>query len=629
MTSRFPSVPRALAVACLLTGGLLSGAASAAPSVCLLRADHSRAFFAAQGADKDRLLAPWRAALSRLGHAACEIPAHELAGPAKPAVLVIASAVALSAQERASITAFAGRGGSVLATWASGARDETGQWLGYGWLRQVFGVEVAGEIAPDSDERHLLPFGESPLNTRVGAGRRLFLNRSTEPLLRARLHETGERQPPPGVDASAGATAAAAAANAAATSNTVPLAAAAARYGVWHRHAHNGVAGLAAFTYLEHAGSRRVWLGVPETAWMGAQADIESILGDALAWALRTPRVALAAWPAPHRAAFLVEMDTEEQFQNARVFAAALDRHGLPGTFYCLTSEAAKFPELTRELALRHEIAYHAERHIGFKDLPGSEQAARLAAMIGQLAPLVPARPQPAGFRAPLESYDRTTEIALRNAGIRHHAADPAASDDMLPFFSRAEPELDSSQALVVLPRTLLDDINFVRMGVAGDGVRAELLLGLADVERFRGFGLLSVHTQNYAPGGELDRAMDTLLATLAARRSQLWIAPGGAIEAWWRQRARLRMRLLSTAPDALELELSAQAPGAPVEGAQIVVIAPAPDHVPVLNEGLLAQRRRQEIVTAARLDAQRWRIDLPAITDKPRTYSIRFVARP
>ena len=59
------------------------------------------------------------------------------------------------------------------------------------------------------------------------------------------------------------------------------------------------------------------------------------------------------------------------------------------------------------------------------------------------------------------------------------------------------------------------------------------------------------------------------------------------------------------------------------------MVIAPAPDHVPVLNEGLLAQRRRQEIVTAARLDAQRWRIDLPAITDKPRTYSIRFVARP
>ena len=249
--------------------------------------------------------------------------------------------------------------------------------------------------------------------------------------------------------------------------------------------------------------------------------------------------------------------------------------------------------------------------------------------MIEQLGPLVSSATRPSGFRAPLESYDRGTEIALRRAGIRHHAADPAATDDMLPFFSQAEPELGPSQALVVLPRTLLDDINFVRMGVAGDGVRAELLLGLADIERFAGFGLLSVHTQNYAPGGELDRAMETLLGSLTARRSHLWIAPGGAIEAWWRQRARLRLRLLSTAPDALEVELSAQGPGASVERAQLVVMAPAADQVPVLNEGSLAQRRRQEIVPSVRLDAQRWRIDLPPVSDTPRTYSIRFIARP
>ena len=249
--------------------------------------------------------------------------------------------------------------------------------------------------------------------------------------------------------------------------------------------------------------------------------------------------------------------------------------------------------------------------------------------MIEQLRPLVSSATRPSGFRAPLESYDRGTEIALRRAGIRHHAADPAATDDMLPFFSQAEPELGPSQALVVLPRTLLDDINFVRMGVAGDGVRAELLLGLADIERFAGFGLLSVHTQNYAPGGELDRAMETLLGSLAARRSHLWIAPGGAIEAWWRQRARLSLRLLSTTPDTLEVELSARGPGAAVERAQLVVMAPAADQVPVINEGSLAQRRRQEIVPSVRLDAQRWRIDLPPVSDTPRTYTIRFITRP
>ena len=51
MTSTRPSVPRALATACVLLGSLLTSVgAQAASPVCLLRDDHSRAFFAAQGA---------------------------------------------------------------------------------------------------------------------------------------------------------------------------------------------------------------------------------------------------------------------------------------------------------------------------------------------------------------------------------------------------------------------------------------------------------------------------------------------------------------------------------------------------------------------------------------------------
>ncbi|HPU50643.1 MAG TPA: hypothetical protein PK359_03720, partial [Burkholderiaceae bacterium] len=191
MTFPRPGAARSLVLAAVLAAGLMGGGASAASTVCLLRADHSRAFIAAQGGDQDRLLAPMRAALSRLDHGGCELAADGLATEPRPAVLVVASAVSLSARERASIAAFVARGGSVLGTWASGSRDETGQWLGYGWLRQVFGVEVTGDISPDADQRHLLPFGESPLNTSVGAGRRLFLNRSVEPLLRARLREAG------------------------------------------------------------------------------------------------------------------------------------------------------------------------------------------------------------------------------------------------------------------------------------------------------------------------------------------------------------------------------------------------------------------------------------------------------
>ncbi len=602
ITTRARALLAALLCLCPLAAAWSQPTATSPATVCLLRSPASQAYFTAQGGDRERLLHPWRDTLARLGHAPCETDADALERAGAPKVLVLASTVALSAREREAIERFARRGGGLIATWASGSRDHDGGWLGYGWLRETFGVEVLGETAAASEERMLLPLGGLPLTLSLAPGRRIFLGRGFEPLLRARFNEAGAPAP------STGGT---------------PLATTAARYGLWHRHAHQGVDALAALTYLDHGGSRRVWLGAAESSWLADPAAIDRLIGKAIAWASRQPDAALAPWPHPHRAAMLVEMDTEDGFPNALVFDEALRRHGIPGTFYCLTSEAAKFPQIVRELASRHEIAYHADVHVGFKDLPEPQQAERIARMRAQLAPLLPEGTRPGGFRAPLESYDAITEAQLRRQGLRHHAADPASTDDLLPFLSRAGGPTSTEPPLVVLPRTLLDDINFVQMGIAGEGVRHELMLALADVERFGGFGLLSVHTQHYARGGELERGIEAFLGALSTRRDRLWSARAEDIERWWRARSTLSMRVVETSAEAMTVEL--QSSGAlPVAGAQLLVMAPSAGHAIVRVEAPGAPA-----ATAQRLDADRWRIGLGPISRQPVRYTLRFsVAR-
>jgi hypothetical protein len=68
------------------------------------------------------------------------------------------------------------------------------------------------------------------------------------------------------------------------------------------------------------------------------------------------------------------------------------------------------------------------------------------------------------GFRAPTESWDETTEKLLRKVGVRHHVADPASSESRVPGFSAAEPTLSTEDAIVVMPRTQMDDLNYKGM---------------------------------------------------------------------------------------------------------------------------------------------------------------------
>ncbi len=568
-----PALVRALllilGIACALPAG-----ADTAPIV-VLRSDTTAAFFRANGGDYERLLQPWRDLFARHRIAAREQRAAELTG--SRGILILASSVALSEAERQAIRGRMAEGWSVLGTWAVGVRDGTGQWAGYGFIDELFAAQVASELPPTKDEAFLLPYGETPLTHALPAGKRIYLMRASEPFLRVRAANV------------------------------------AARFGNYTRDVTVPGALLGAAAFDERAGARRAFFGFAETSWESAQTDIDALLLGTLRWLQRRPIALKSAWPHPYQAAVLLEMDTEDKFDNSVRFAEQLERYKIRGTFYSVTSEAQKFPEVVKRLGARHEIAYHADVHTGFAKIGRKEQDARLALMVRQLAKLVPDIAVATGFRAPLEEYDVNTEKALRAIGIKHHAASPAARDDALPGFSTAEPGLAPDQALVVLPRTWLDDVNLFTTGLLKGMPAEQMLLGsLQDTQAMRSFGLLSLHTQNFYAGSVLERVFPRLLQRISQQRDQVWTPSGSVLTAWWRDRAAVDV---SVKEESGVLRLRLDVARGPIANLRIVVMPPS--HTAPVVDGANARVHQ--------LDAQRWAIVFPQLEKGVTDLAVRF----
>lgn len=515
-----------------------------ADTVYLYRSPITQAFFRANGASYDTLLVRWREYLKRYGKSFQQATRANLLAGLKPGVLVLGSAVLLDDQERAAIKAYADAGGSIMVTWGSGARDGKGRWSGYGFIEELLDMKIAGGVTRAQEEWFLNTFGDSPLAWHLPAGSRMFLGKTAETPLRI----TSDRL--------------------------------AGRYLDWARRPNiddsNG-----AITYVEKGRSRRAYFGFAESSWEFHSFDELSMLFDGVfAWLLHQPQVYKAAWPQGYLAAQLLEMDTEDKFDNAQHFARDLEAINARGTFYSLTSIAVKNKDLVKSLAEKHEIAYHAEIHVGFKGKTAAEQERRIKTMIEQMREIVgaDALPRITGFRAPTESFDATTEQALRRNGILHNVADPEVSENRLPFFSNAEDGLNGDQAIVVLPRTQGDDLNYRAAKIPLERAQKLILKEFDHVLEMGALGILSVHSQNYGSDGIMTKLTPPYLKRLQESRTAVWVGRGDEITAWWR--ARERVSLKPAEPGAKSFEFTVRAPGTPA-GLSLFVTHPAAAAVP------------------------------------------------
>ena len=517
-------------------------------------------YFKANGASNNTALTMWRRYLRKACRCFEDISRAELLGRLKPGLLILASSEVLDDEERRAIQNFAASGGSLLATALTGTRGPKGELKGHDFVNNLFKMRVKGEFSRTNNEDwFMMPFGDGPLTWSIPAQRRIYMGDSAQNMLRVESDNLG-----------------------AVVMN-------------WNREkeATNEPKGVMAFHETDKY--RGVYFGFSEAA-MGfvKPSELVSLLDSTIAWLQRETRLVKSAWPNGNVAAHFMEMDTESGYDSAVNFAADMESIGAKTTFYSTTSEAAKFPKMVKELIARgHEMAYHADIHIGFENTPPDKQEERIKAMIAQMTVLAgPDTPRFAtGFRAPLESYDRNTEIMLRKHGMLHHAADPSSTENRLPFFSNVEPQLGPEEALVVLPRTQFDDINFTRLDYLPADALATLQHDLDLAVKGGALSLLSVHTQNYHPGRLLPKIMPTYMKYVATFKDRIWIPRGDEIAAWWRKRERVTVTHVKPAKPSenskalpqsndIVLQVSVVAPGN-VEGLTVFAMNPKSGVIP------------------------------------------------
>ena len=273
-----------------------------------------------------------------------------------------------------------------------------------------------------------------------------------------------------------------------------------------------------------------------------------------------------------------------------------------------VTGIALKNRETVEKLAQKHEIAYHAEIHVGFKGKDAQAQEARLNTMVSEMRETIGTRAlsKVTGFRAPTESWDQTTEKLLRKIGVRHHVTDPAASESRVPSFSRSEPALSSEDAIVILPRTQMDDLNYQGLKLSFEKASELLSLDFDYLHEAGALGVLSVHSQNYAPEGLMAKLTPPYLKRLQEHREDTWAASGEEIAAWWRARERVVFNPFKAAdastPSGTDFTFEVRAPGN-VKGLTFFVTHPAVDVAPKSIKSSRAESPQPKIV---RIDAYR-----------------------
>lgn len=497
------------------------------PQVLLYVSPTTRAYFSALGMDYQNGFANWESLLRRHDIRFDLVSSLESLKTSSPDVLLLPSAVALADGEKRSIADFRERGGSVLASWLTGVRGESGQWLGFGFMEQTLNTKVLGNTEATVDDTFVMPHGDNPVLHSLPAGLRVWIDRAPE---WSALRLQGAHSAAEIMD--------------------------------WSRTVKTGnPSSVLAFDERVMASgraSRSVVLGYPERLWSANERGaMETIALDALNWLARQPDAYAAAWPWPFRSALVVAVDAADKLtEGALRYAKLAEELGGGATYFVSADQAESSTSMIKDIqSRRHEIAYLGDRFLAFKDQPADTQSQRLDSMVAAVNAAGIAVGKSPGFRAPMESYDAVTEGLLSERGFSYHVGDPGSSQARLPVIAAGK---GSAGALVNLPRTQSGPDDALRRG--GDSSTA--LSDYADeftlAQQMAGLGVIRVPGQS-----ALSEAQWAEVARhVKVNSASMWTATAGRVAAWWRERARVRVTLdTEVAPPLLTVLVSGTEP--------------------------------------------------------------------
>jgi Polysaccharide deacetylase len=484
------------------------------PEVLLYLSPVTRDFYATGGLDIQANTRVWEVFLNKYKINYKLVTTVDQLEKSATGVLLLPSSVALSDREKQAVSDFRSRGGSVLASWLTGVRNEKGAWRGFDFMNKVLNVDVLGDTKQHDEDNFLMPYGDSPINNDLPAGLRIWIERSK---IWYPLRMRGAKS--------------------------------AAAFMDWSRTFSTDKSGAAiVFDENKQASgvlSRVAVLGYPEYLWLAADPKyMEAIAHNTLMWLLRQPDAYKTAWPFPYTSAFVMAVEATEVIEDIDLsFAKMMEDAGGRATYYLLGENIKKSSELLKKIqAQGHELAYFGDRFEGFQGQPAAEQAKRLEAMRKAINDAGLKMPEDAGFHAPTDSYDINTQKLLSARGFGSFLAFNDFSDARLPFVAAGDTSFGGEdKSLVVLPRTQNGPEESMEEGDPSVGLK-NFLDELKMTEEMAALSIARIPSQSLLTEDELAK----VFKHLKDRRDRMWLATASQVAHWWRERERVDIQLES-----------------------------------------------------------------------------------
>jgi peptidoglycan/xylan/chitin deacetylase (PgdA/CDA1 family) len=421
-------------------------------------------------------------------------------------LLVLPEAPCLSPAELAAIRSHLFAGGSIVANWAVGVRDDACEWKGWQATLELTGADDVRELESREALFLTVPAG-LPLSPGFDPGTRIELR--AEPSLALRLAGPkvywSDWALNPAPDESGGG------ADAAAVATRTP------------------------------EGGRTAWFGarLNQAATAGDSLRLGRLIQNGILWAAGQPMASLAPWPGAKRAALVFTLDVEAEAQNALDMAALLEAEGLPGSFYAVSQMVQEDAHLAAALSAAGEVGSQTTDHTPVAGLTPQDQTVRLRRSWTEIEQWTGVAPT--GLRPPEESFDAATLRAWERAGGQYILAGNDARS--------GSPEIHAAGdgSIVVLPRLVKDDYNVV---VQDGAIRAErlaeaFLQGTTKLRAIGGLAIVAGHTQIMDSGRRLN-AYRTV-ADSARAEGDWWITRADSVATWWRARSSTDLTFVPT----------------------------------------------------------------------------------
>jgi hypothetical protein len=541
-------------------------------------------YFASVGGRYDLLTRPWRDYADSQKFDFVVVSALSEVVPEKNNVLVLPSAVALSEDERRDVIRYKAAGGSVLLTWATGARDGSGKWVGWDFLRQIAGVEVDADLPETAATHQILTKGESPLTYNMAPASRIDLGNTAE---RPIFFRGG------GIAALAGDDSVA-----------------------WNS-AQSPRSVLAFNEFSNQNLSRVVAFGVPETAWEYNRDQMHQLLNGTFSWLTRQPVIIKGHWPRGASSAYMIAVNSPDTLVTAQAVSNVFQSNRYMGTFFIPSSIIASQNDALGAIEGASEIAYLGDSNLGFKGQTEAVQSQRIRQMISSMPPaFYKAR---TGFQAPNFSFDSVTEQLLYENNIDYHLSKRQEYRPRQPYFGAVKNER-VGERFVILPLQDKDIFETIPSANLGDTDFLKYALNHFDNTVAQGaFGCLLIKPRRYDINQHFESQLNSIISHAKSGKGVTWFSNGHDISKWWNDRDRFQLRVRhSNVRIAFDIS---NVGDAAIANASIIVMLPDKSQIPSIR----ALKAGQPEPQIERLDEYRAAIIFNSLPVGDFSYQIAF----